>query len=253
MKLSRLLSVLDEKAPFSTALSFDNSGLLCGDPQREIRTVLLSLDVTFSVIDEAARRGADLILTHHPALFHEQKRFTPDDRVYALIARNIAAAAAHTNLDKAQDGVNDVLAQTVGLEQIQVWQGDDPDLIGRIGQLPCSTDLCVYAKMVRETLGANHLRFADGGVPVHRVAVCSGAGGDQWVSLRGTDVDTLLTGEAKYHHFLEAAQSGINLIEAGHFATEVLVLPVLERWLKQADPTLNVYYSSQTDPVRRLD
>ncbi len=252
MKLIDIYRVLDEKAPFSTALSFDNSGILCGDPGREVRKILLSLDITYSVIDQAESLGCDLILTHHPGLFTAQKTFSPQDRVYRLIQKNIAALAAHTNLDQAQGGVNDVLAKTVGLVEIQPWWGDDPDFVSRKGSLPAPQPLIQYAAFVKKVLKANNLRYADGGRPVHKVALCSGSGGDMWESLVGTDIDTLLTGEAKYHHFTEAAQAGINLIEAGHFATENLILPVLEGWLKEADLSLECFYASFADPVQSI-
>lgn len=251
MKLTEIVSVLDRHAPFSSALSFDNAGILCGDPEREIRRILLAMDVTYAVIDEAEARNADLILTHHPALFAPKKKFSPADRVYRLIEKKIAAIAAHTNLDLAPGGVNDVLARAIGLTDISVWEGE-PDLIGRIGSLPCPVPLRAFAASVRDRLHANHLRFADGGHPVSRVALCSGAGGEQWEDLIGSGIDTLVTGEAKYHHFLEAGQAGINLIEAGHYATEVIVLPVLEQWLKDADPKLQILYSSLQDPVLSL-
>ncbi|MBO5220917.1 MAG: Nif3-like dinuclear metal center hexameric protein [Clostridia bacterium] len=252
MKLIDLVAAVDARAPFATALSFDNSGILCGDPQREIRKVLLSLDITYDVIEQAFAQGVDLILTHHPALFSPQKVFSPSDRVYRLIERGIAAVAAHTNLDAARGGVNDVLAQAVGLTQIEDWWGDDPSFISRKGVLPEAKPLTEYCTFVKQALKANSLRYADGGRPVHKVALCSGSGGDMWESLIGTDIDTLLTGEAKYHHFLEAAQAGINLIEAGHYATENIILPVLEQWLKQTDPSLEILYAQFPDPVRSV-
>ena len=252
MKLIDLVAVLDRHAPFSTAMSFDNAGILCGDPQREIRKVMLSLDITYSVIDEAVEQGVDLILTHHPALFTAQKSFSPFDRIYRLIEKGIAAVAAHTNLDMAQGGVNDVLAKAAWLTDVEPWCGDDPSFVCRKGVLAGEMDLAEYSAKLKETLHANNLRYADGGKPVRKVVLCGGSGGDLWEALVGTDVDTLLTGEAKYHHFLEAAQAGINLIEAGHFATEVLVLPVLEQWLLEGDPTLEIVYSSLEDPVRSV-
>lgn len=252
MKLKNLVSALDAHAPFHTALSFDNSGILCGDPEREIRRVLLSLDITYDVIEQACQFGADLIVTHHPALFAAQKTFSPSDRVYRLIERGIAAVAAHTNLDMAKDGVNDVLARLAGLIEVEPWSGDDPNFISRKGRLPKALSVTEYAAFVKSALNANSLRYADGGRPVEKVALCSGSGGDMWESLVGTDIDTLLTGEAKYHHFLEAAQAGINLIEAGHYATENPVLPVLETWLKEADPSLEIQYARFPDPVKSV-
>lgn len=252
MKLIDLVAVLDRHAPFSTALSFDNSGILCGDPQREIRKVLLSLDITYDVIEQAVAEECDLILTHHPALFAAQKNFSPSDRVYRLIEKGIAAVAAHTNLDAAPGGVNDVLARTVGLVDVEDWWGNDPSFVSRKGVLPEAMPLPEYCTFVKKALNANSLRYADGGRPVRKVALCSGSGGDMWEALVGTDIDTLLTGEAKYHHFLEAAQSGINLIEAGHYATENLILPVLEGWLRDADSCLSVIYADFPDPVRAI-
>ena len=252
MKLIDLVAVLDGHAPFSTALSFDNAGILCGDPQREIRKVLLSLDITYNVIEQARTLGCDLILTHHPALFRAQKNFSPSDRVYRLIACGIAAVAAHTNLDAARGGVNDVLAQRAGLVQIEDWWGNDPTFVCRKGTLPEARSLADYCLFLKNALNADSVRYADGGRPVHKVALCSGSGGDLWESLVGTDIDTLLTGEAKYHQFLEASQAGINLIEAGHFATENHVLPVLEQWLKEADEALENFYADFSDPVRSV-
>ncbi len=249
MNLTELVAVIDRHAPFSTALSFDNSGILCGDPQREIRKVMLALDITYSVISQAAEQKVDLILTHHPALFTAKKTFSPSDRVYRLIEKGIAAVSAHTNLDMAEGGVNDVLAKLAWLSDVKPWRGDAPDFITRCGTLPAEMPLEEYALRLKETLHANCLRYGDGGSPVRKVALCSGSGGDLWESLVGTDINTLLVGEAKYHHFLEATQAGINLIEAGHFATEVIVLPVLEQWLKEADPSLEIIYSSLEDPV----
>lgn len=252
MKLIDLMNFLDGYAPFSAALSFDNAGLLCGDPQKEIRKVLLSLDVTYSVIDQAVSAGADLILTHHPALFAAQKQFSPDDRVYRLIEKGVAALALHTNLDVARNGVNDHLARAVGLTEIEDWCGNDPSFVSRKGVLPQEMPLKEYCAFVKKSLGCNCLRYADGGRPVKKVALCSGSGGDLWESLIGTDLDTLLTGEAKYHHFLEAAQRGINLIDAGHFSTENRILPQLEAWLLEADSSLEILYSDFTDPVQSL-
>ena len=185
MKLIDLVSALDAHAPFSSALSFDNAGILCGDPQREIHRVLLSLDVTNEVIAEARAMGADLILTHHPALFTPQKKFSPSDRVYQLIESGIAAVAAHTNLDMAQGGVNDVLARAVGLTAISLWSGDDPAFVSRCGILSESLPVASFAARVKTALNANCVRFSDGGKPVRKVALCGGSGGDMWESLMG--------------------------------------------------------------------
>lgn len=251
MNLACLTAEIDRRAPFSTALSYDNAGILYGDPKKEIRCVLVALDVTHAVIDEAEAIGADLILSHHPALFVEKKTFSPDETVCRLISKGIAAVAAHTNLDAAKDGVNDVLAEKIGLKNVSVLTRD-PDGIARGGTLPEACSLREFAARVKDTLNAVPMIFSDGGRQVKHVAVCGGAGGELWENLVGTEFDTLLTGEAKHHQFIESAQAGINLVVAGHFATEVPILPTLAQWMREADSSLRVVISSQCDPVRSL-
>ena len=177
-----IFAQMDQWAPFETQMDFDNAGFLVGRGEREVRKILVSLDITEPVADEAADWGADLIVAHHPVIFHPVKRLTdetPTGRtLLALAERGIAAICAHTNLDAAQGGVNVCLAQA--LELTGVDRSGQPYGIGRVGNVSANNNLSAgeYAAFVKEKLHAAGVRFADGGKPVRRVAVGGGSCGE---------------------------------------------------------------------------
>ena len=169
-----IFAQMDQWAPFETQMDFDNAGFLVGRGEREVRKILVSLDITEPVADEAADWGADLIVAHHPVIFHPVKRLTdetPTGRtLLALAERGIAAICAHTNLDAAQGGVNDCLARALGLTSVEQLHQDGVDEqgrpygIGRVGLAHQSGMTAKeYAAYVKEQLGAASVRFADGG------------------------------------------------------------------------------------------
>ena len=216
-------------APASMKMSWDNVGLLCGHMDREVRKVLVALDCSTAVIEEAKMWGAQLIVTHHPLIFGEIKAVndqTPLGRsLLTLIESGIAAINLHTNLDVAPGGVNDILAARLGLSDVTVLdpmgqnaEGRDYGLIhtGYVNQ----TELPAFASFVKSALHCPGLRYASGGKPVHHVAVGGGSCGDFTEQLQKSGCDTFVTADVKYHEFLDAEALGINLIDAGHFATE---------------------------------
>lgn len=259
--VSEIYKGLDQKAPFSTQMSFDNAGFLVGDGTREVTKTMVSLDITNWVIDEAVEQGCQLIVSHHPVLFHPAKAVTDSDTVgrklLKLARHEIAAICAHTNLDIAAGGVNDALAAAAGLTDTAVLEpfGEDKDGnsigMGRLGVLSTGKplDLPAYASQIKGALGANGIRYVDGNRPVFHVAVGGGSCGDMLDLAIGAGCDTFLTADIKYDVFLKAAESGINLIDAGHFPTENVVCPVVANWLKEAFPTLTVMISKSHHEV----
>lgn len=235
---------LDQKAPFSTQLSFDNAGFLVGRGDRTVSAVMVALDITEAVVNEAAQAGAELIVSHHPVIFSPARHITDRDpagrRLLALVEYGIAAICAHTNLDIAAGGVNDALAQALGLEQVGAFSEDG---IGRIGVVSGRAEAKAFAAQVKERLGANGVRFVDGGHPVYRVAVGGGACGDMISMAAACGCDTFVTSDIKYHQFQEAEALGLNLIDAGHYPTENVVCPVLADWLREGFPNLRVQLS----------
>ena len=231
MRAQEIYEFLNSFAPFNTALEFDNPGLLVGDPKAEVKTVLISLDCTLAAIEKAKEIGAELILTHHPVIYEPLKEVVAGTPVFECARNGITVISAYTNLDFCDGGVCDTLCAKAGLEHIIKTQDGL-----RIGEVtPCKAK--DFAEKVGAALNCNP-RFVEGESLVQKVAVCSGSGSsflEQAVSL---GCDTLLTGDVKYSAFIAASNMKVNLIDAGHFETENIILPVLEEKLKQNFPAL---------------
>ena len=233
---------LDGLAPFSFQMDFDNAGFLVGRGDRQVDKILVSLDITEEVVAEAAQLGCQLIVSHHPVIFFPAKSVTdatPDGRILlSLVEHNIAAICAHTNLDAVSGGVNDALARKLGLTNIEQLKQDGVDASGRpygIGRVGNTAGVPMYAPafaaFVKEALGANGVRFVDARRPVRRVAVGGGACADMLKDALALGCDTFVTADVKYNGFLDAKALGVNLIDAGHYPTEQVVVPVLAKWL----------------------
>ena len=233
---------LDGLAPFSLQMDFDNAGFLVGRGDRQVDKILVSLDITEEVVAEAAQLGCQLIVSHHPVIFFPAKSVTdatPDGRILlSLVEHNIAAICAHTNLDAVSGGVNDALARKLGLTNIEQLKQDGVDASGRpygIGRVGNTAGVPMYAPafaaFVKEALGANGVRFVDARRPVRRVAVGGGGCADMLKDALALGCDTFVTADVKYNGFLDAKALGVNLIDAGHYPTEQVVVPVLAKWL----------------------
>lgn len=236
-------------APRQLAESWDNVGHLVGDPDREVRRILVSLDITERVVQEAIDGGFDLIVSHHPVMnctWHPVQTLRTDDqqgRILTKLTENrISAICMHTNLDAAEGGVNDVLAQKLGLEELMPLTEEK---IGRIGTLKCEMPLVEFTRFVIESLGCNGLRYTDCGKPVHRVAVGGGACGDYIPQAIAAGCDTFVTSDLRYHDFLDTTE--LHLIDAGHFPTEDVICEPLVTYLQRAFPTAIVMKTAAHD------
>lgn len=246
-----ILRCMDAWAPFRTQMDFDNSGHLVGHCAQEVSSVLVSLDATHPVVEEAITLGANLIVTHHPVIFDPLRALTDASPGGALLLElaehGLALISAHTNLDAAQGGVNDCLARALELREVGQLHQDGLDEqgrpygIGRVG-LPHRMDLdaAQYAAFVKQRLGAAGVRYVDCGGPVRKVAVGGGACGSMLEDARAAGCDTFVTADVKYHTFLEAKAVGINLMDAGHFPTERVVCPAIAGFLTRSFPELAV-------------
>ncbi len=255
-----ILSFLESIAPPSLKADWDNVGLLCGQSNKEVHTILVALDPFESVCREAAQLGADLIVTHHPLIFQPLHAIT--DSTYLgrdilfLISHDIAAVNAHTNLDCAPGGVNDTLAAILGLKDIQVIAPNSTDAqdtpMGLLRKGTVQTQpLKDFLLHIKEVLGCEGLRYVDGGKPVHRVAVGGGACASGLLDVMDAGCDTFVTADVKYNQFWDAKNMGLNLIDAGHFQTENPICNVLVNKLQAAFPECNVLLSkSHRDCMR---
>ena len=232
MELKAFIETMNRLAPPETALSFDNCGLVVGTERTEIKKVLVALDCTVSVADEAAAIGADLVLTHHPLLFGAVKRIMPDDpdtaAVYKLIRNGIGLFCAHTNLDAAEGGVNTELCRILGLRNAVVVP---PENIMRVGDLDAAMPLDAFARLVSEKLSAAVL-IAGSDRPVRRVAVMGGSGGGDCAYAKEYGADVYVTGECKHSQAIAAGVMGLAVITAGHYETENPVLRPLIEYLQ---------------------
>ena len=236
-------------APRELAESWDNVGLLVGSGAQEVKRVLLALDVTEWVADEALARGADLIVAHHPVMncrWHEVQSVVDDNAqgrtLTKLLRGGVSAICMHTNLDAADGGVNDVLAQKLGLTDVSML---NEEKIGRVGTLKCEKTLEEFLSDVVQSLGCKGLRYRDGGRAVHRVAVGGGACIEFLPNALALGCDTFVTSDVKYHDFLDA--NGVNLIDAGHFETENPVCEAVRAYLAERFPQLELVLSTSHD------
>ena len=238
-------SALYALAPKALAAEWDNVGLLAGSADREVRSVLVALDITEPVVEEAERMGADLIVSHHPVIFHPVKSITDRDPSGRLLIRLVrsgtGAVCMHTNLDAAQGGVNDALASALGLQDAApVAEGG----IARIGTLPETMALPGFLARVKNALRPNGIRYVDGGRPIRKVAAGGGACGDFLWEAAVLGCDAFVTADLKYNHFLDAGVLGLTVIDAGHFPTEDVVCPMVVRYLREKFPEVQVEKSA---------
>ena len=255
--VQQVYEVMQRLAPPELAEHWDNPGLLvdCG---REVSRVLVTLDITPEVVEEAAAGGCELIVSHHPVIFSPLKKLTPRDVSFQLVQKGISAICMHTNLDAAEGGVNDVLADLFGIRQRTAFA----DGCGRVGEIDPITvpELAALAQQklaalcnAPDTGTAVQVKFADTGKPVRRLAVISGAGGSLFADALAMGADCLLTGEANHHHAIDAKRLGLSLIAAGHYATEFPVTAAVAAKLRAALPELDVLVSTENrDPYTYL-
>lgn len=247
-----ILLYVESLAPKAMKESWDNVGLLCGSAKQEVRKLMVALDPFESVCKEAAQWGADLLVTHHPVIFQPAKSVTDDDGVgralLQLIRHDISAINAHTNLDCTPGGVNDVLAAKVGLQDVAVLNPKGVNEEGipwgllRHGTVE-SCSLGEFLAQVKAALGCEGLRYTDGGKAVHHVAVGGGACAGALREVADAGCDTFVTADVRYNQFWDAAELGVNLIDAGHFATENPVVSMLAEKLQAAFPDVEIKIS----------
>ena len=238
MKVCDILEFMESVAPKNLAMEFDNVGLLVGNPEAEVKGILISLDCFDEVIDRAEDLNANLIITHHPIIFSPLKTVTADSLIFKLIKRGISVISAHTNLDVAEGGVNDALCSALGLYDIRTVIGSDGFPL-KIGELDDSEDAYRFARHIKETLGGC-VKFVSGSTDIKTVAVCSGSGANYIYDVKNAGADALVTADVKHHLFIEAGRLGISLFDAGHFNTEDVIVAPLARDIATAFPEISV-------------
>lgn len=245
-ELKEIYGYLKELAPLELAEDWDNPGLLvdCGRP---VGRVLTCLDITGPVVREAQEKGCDLVVSHHPVIFRPLKALQEGQVPCLLLKAGISAICMHTNLDAAPGGVNDTLAQWMGLREVEPFA----EGMGRIGWIE---EMSAH-QLAQETARILHARvqWADGGKPIRRLALITGSGGSMLEDAIRAGADALLTGEASHHAALDALAAGVTLVAAGHYATEFPVAQTLATRLVDRFRDLEVLVSEMDrDPYHYL-
>jgi len=240
MKLFEIASLIEKEFPQSDAYEWDNVGILFGDKNKDIKRVLISLDVNLATINEAKQHGVDLIISHHPILWNGIKKINSDTLdgqiVLALAENSIAVYAAHTNCDVGKNGINARLAELFELDNVSFLEETG---LGRIGTLKKPTTLFDFAGLVKEKLNTPFVRIAgEKDKIIKTVAIGSGACWDSTFVAIEKGADVMVTADMKYHNTMNFSEMGIGIIDAGHYPTEIIVMDIFEKLLNSTDLTL---------------
>ncbi len=242
MTVKELYGIFEKRMPSEMREEWDNDGLMCcPDPHAEVRQVFVALDVTEEIVDYAIERGFDLIVSHHPLIFKPLTELTEDNHVgrklIKLVSSGISVFSFHTRADKVAGGVNDLFSDRLGFsETVPFGEG----MMGRIGELEEEMTLEDFAFKVKEALGSDWVAYSDGYNAVKRVAMLGGDGKSFVGDAVANGADTYVSGAIGYNMMEEAAEMGINLIEAGHYFTETAVTELFTDIITRADPDIYV-------------
>lgn len=251
MKVRDIARVLEESLPLGWQEPYDNAGLVVGNPDADVSLVLVALDATEEVVEEAVEMGAGMIVTHHPIIFSPIKRLAWANRQQRTIAKAIQAGvalyAAHTNLDSApMEGISHLLGRRLGLVEESLLEPSKEEGvgIGIVGVLPESMSAVDFLARVKSELGIKALRHSAVRVEsVSRVAICSGSGGGLISAAEAAGADVYIAADFKYHDFVDADR--MILVDAGHFETEICAIDILFELLSKKIPTFAVRKSAR--------
>lgn len=245
-EISDIYSFLDRCYPFGLQEKWDNSGLLVENFDMKCSKVMLSLDITNKVVNEAFEKGAELIISHHPVIFEPRKRITRNDPVFRLIECEIAAICMHTNLDIAAGGTNGVILEKLR-KKLELKGEPEPfeelgggNGLGWIIEVSEPILPAELAKVLKSVFGFEYIRMSKRGHGISRIAFRSGSGGSMLGETIAKGCDALITGDVKHDVWIDANNSGIALYDCGHFHTENLVLWELRRVLEERFPQLDI-------------
>lgn len=260
MKVREIAELLEQQVPLFWQESYDNAGLAVGHPEAEVDMVLVALDVTEDVVEEALRVGAQMIVSHHPIIFSPLRRLadgSPQQRaILRAIEGGVALYAAHTNLDSAPEvGISHFLASQLGLKVeglLEPSSSDEGVGIGVVGRLSEPVAAEEFLATIGRTLGVKALRHSPVRIDrVERVAICSGSGGGLIERAEAAGADLYLTADLKYHSFVDADR--MILVDAGHFETEICAIDILFDILSKKISNFAVRKSQTAqNPVRYL-
>lgn len=261
MYIKEIISLIEDYAPLKLQASFDNSGLLCGDPERELTSILLCIDVTEEVIKEAIAKGHNLIISHHPLIFSGLKHITPatyvERCVINAIKHDITIYAAHTNMDVVANGVSGRMADKLDLQHRQILQPEGDPMTGNgfgiIGELQQPVESMTFLQQVKKIFRCDRLRYTAPHTPsIQRVAVCGGAGASFFKQALAGKADIYISGDFKYHDFF-LTENRIMVADIGHYESEQFTKEIFYEILTKKISKFAVQFSEiNTNPIKYL-
>lgn len=258
--VNSIYEILDRTAPFKYQEKWDNSGLIVGDGDSEVNKILIALDITNSVVDEACRKGSDLIISHHPIIFHPLKKIDFNNPVCRLLQEFKSAICIHTPFDVAKGGINDILYDMLKKplmleDDAETIEAVSPDGVTGYGKI-CSTMLSEnfdekeIAAILKDIFGCTVVRYCEGTRYIKRIAFCGGAGGSFLDKVIEMNADVYITGDVKHDQWITASNNGLALFDCGHYHTETIALDYLKRVIQANCPDVKVEIAeSNIDPV----
>lgn len=261
IKVKDIAAAIEDFAPLRLKESWDNPGLQVGDPDMDVTAVLLCLDVTEEIMQEAIKRDCNMIVSHHPLIFGGLKRLTgatPVERIAACALRsNIAIYSAHTNLDSTFEGVSYEMAHMLGLTDCRPLEprqtGNEKQGLGIVG-IVNPTPKLEFLRKVRDAFEVKNLRYSaqTPGIVVRKVALCGGSGGSLLKEALDSGADVYICGDLKYHDFTTYGTE-ILLADIGHFESELCSRKILFRAIREHLPECVIYFSEcEHNPIRML-
>lgn len=258
MKVKDVVKTIEEKYPLYLKEKWDNIGLIVGDTESDVTKVLVTLDVTSKTIDEAIECGANMIVSHHPFIFDSIKNVTSKNaigrKIMKCIKHDIAIYSMHTNLDIADDGLNDYLARRLELNDVEKIDSErfPEDRFMRHGYLPNEMTLEDLTKYVKDKLQLPYVIMItnDDKKVVKHIAICSGAGKSMMNDAMKIKADCYITGDYNYHGGIDALEDDFNIIDAGHFGTENIVTGLLKEYLESRIDTEVIESKVMVNPLK---
>lgn len=255
-KVKDIIRIMEEFAPKTLKEDFDNVGLMVGDRNKEVKKILLALDCTLNVIQEAKEEKVDLIITHHPLIFRKPSNITTDTligkKIIELIKNDISLYSSHTNLDSAENGLNETIVNLLGystkeLIEVNKMARNDNEGLGRIVRLEDFIKLEDLIKDVKEKLNVKSLKVVNGCEKVKNIAIINGSGSDFFEKAYRKGADCIITGDTTYHYASDYKELGVSIIDTGHFSSEWIVFLEVMNKLKYNLKDIEILISSKSE------
>lgn len=255
-KVKDIIKIMEQFAPKMLKEDFDNVGLMVGDKEKKVEKILLALDCTLDVIEEAKEKKIDLIITHHPLIFRKPNSITTDTligkKIIELIKNDISVYSSHTNLDSAEKGLNETIVNILGYESKELLEvnkraRNSNEGLGRIIRLEDSIQLEDLMKTIKEKLNIKSLKVVRGCEKVKNIAVINGSGSDFFEKAYQKGADCIITGDTTYHYASDYKEMGVSIIDTGHFSSEWIVFIEVINKLKDKLQDIEILISTKSE------